>query len=381
MRILYLITNNSLADGIARHILNISAYFVKHPELGIEIAVCIAMSPGDLTTSLESAGVRVYHLNGTSGHSFKIFWNFRKVIKDFKPDMIHSHVMALMERVFLSLFRRGIPIVGTVHGITMEHLGGKFAKPVTLKQKIERSLYRLFSVKTKKMIYISRGVQDFYHGDKDSVYIYNPMEFKEVLLRKNSLHKILEISEDSPVIGTACRISAQKDPEAFTEVMCMVLSSMTTAHAVVCGSSEENMKSLEEIVSKYNVSERFHWMGYRKDAPELVKDFDCFVMTSVTEGLPTALLEAMANKIPVAFMETNGGMKDIAEIHRTEGPIGICVDAGECEKMAQMIIEMLNQKTGAALAERAYTVCKKHFSMPVVIEKLQKVYIETVNRW
>ena len=34
----------------------------------------------------------------------------------------------------------------------------------------------------------------------------------------------------------------------------------------------------------------------------------------------------MANKIPVAFMETNGGMKDIAEIHRTEGPIGISTD-------------------------------------------------------
>ena len=141
-----------------------------------------------------------------------------------------------------------------------------------------------------------------------------------------------------------------------------------------------DLEKLEQIVAGYGVRQRFHWLGYRKDAPELVRDLDCFIMTSVTEGLPTALLEAIASKTPVAFMETNGGMKDIAEIHRTEGPIGICVDAGECEKIAQMIIEMLNQKTGAALAERAYTVCKKHFSMPVVIEKLQKVYIGSVNQ-
>ena len=60
MRVLYLITNNSLADGIARHILNITSYFAGHPEYHVEPAVCIAMPQGDLYEALKQNDVKVY---------------------------------------------------------------------------------------------------------------------------------------------------------------------------------------------------------------------------------------------------------------------------------------------------------------------------------
>ena len=379
MRVLYLITNNSLADGIARHILNITSYFAGHPEYDVEPAVCIAMPQGDLSEALKQNGVRVYCLNALSGHDPKILLQFHRVIKEFKPDLIHSHVMALMERIYLGISGRKIPLVGTIHGITMEHLGGKFSRPVTNKDKIEKILYHLFPLNVKKQIYISRGVQKFYHGTAESVYVYNPMKFEKIPPRLFLLHKLLGLTPDTPVIGTACRISAPKDPEAFTEVMCRVLAENPSAHAVVCGSGEkEDLEKLEQIVAGYGVRQRFHWLGYRKDAPELVRDLDCFIMTSVTEGLPTALLEAIASKTPVAFMETNGGMIDMAELHRTEGPIGICVGKDEKIKMAAEIAELLKQKESFELTENAFRVCQKHFSMPVIIEKLQKIYSNVI---
>ena len=82
--------------------------------------------------------VKVYCLNASSGHDPKILLQFHRVIKEFKPDLIHSHVMALMERIYLGISGRKIPLVGTIHGITMEHLGGKFSRPVTYKDKIEK---------------------------------------------------------------------------------------------------------------------------------------------------------------------------------------------------------------------------------------------------
>ena len=102
MRILFTITNNSLADGIARHILNITSYFAQHPELKIEPAVCIVMPEGDLSRALRSAGVKVYLLNLPNGHSWKVIPKFHQVICDFKPDMIHAHVLALLERIYLA---------------------------------------------------------------------------------------------------------------------------------------------------------------------------------------------------------------------------------------------------------------------------------------
>ena len=57
-------------------------------------------------------------------------------------------------------------------------------------------------------------------------------------------------------------------------------------------------------------------------------------MAVTLNEIKNAALEAIAGKTPVAFMETNGGMIDMAELHRTEGPIGICVGKDEKIKMA-----------------------------------------------
>lgn len=371
MKILMLTTNSSLMDGINRHILTVAPTVNKYQDC--EVAVCTVYPRAELAEALEKEGVRTFALNAANGHDKKIFAAFHKVMRDYNPDIIHSHVMALYEKMLLSTFYRSKQYVRTVHGISDKVVHESF------RMKLDRWLNTVFAIRYDATCYVSNGVRQHLSKEsyQDCVYtIYNPLHFGEVKSKGVKLHKIINVAEDVPVIGTCCRLAAVKRPELFTKVMCKVLQIKGHAHAVIIGDGDKLLKQeLIDIVKKENVAERFHFLGYRQDAPELVRDLNCFVMTSISEGLPTSILEAMASKTPFAMMEGNGGLKDIADLNRKEGPIGIVVPNGDIDAHVNSICKLIdNPDYFQALAVKAFETGRRHFDVESVCSQLYHVY-------
>ena len=209
-----------------------------------------------------------------------------------------------------------------------------------------------------------------------SVVCYNPMTFSDVNKDTNRLRKEIGIPEHTPLVGTACRLAAVKNPIAFTKVMCRVLQMIPSAHAIIIGDGDDDTKQeMYSVIRDYHVSERFHWMGYRSDASDLVNELNCFVMTSYSEGLPTSILEAISKRTPFAMLEGEGGLKDIAELNQREGPLGIVVPQKDLESMALGICKvLLNNKYAEALADKAFLVAKRHFDISLISQKLYTIY-------
>jgi len=100
-------------------------------------------------------------------------------------------------------------------------------------------------------------------------------------------------------------------------------------------------------------------------------------LTSISEGLPTSILEAMASKTPFAMMEGNGGLKDIADINKTEGPIGIVVPKDDVEPLTNGICKLLDNPNYAEnLAAKAFELGRKHFDVNNVCMQLYHIYKE-----
>lgn len=376
MKILMLTTNSSLMDGVNRHILSVAGH-VNRIE-GCEVAVCTVFPRAELVEALEAEGVNTYTLNAASGHDRHVPKRFHRVMTDFKPDIVHLHVLAIGERIVLATLFRKVKYVCTVHGIAdkLEH--------VTLRMRIEKWIYRLFQIPIATTCVVSNGVKRHLYGegdDKGIVTVYNPIDFNGSTPARHRLHRLIGVDDDTPIIGTACRIAAVKKPCVFTEVFCKVLKLNERAHAVIIGDGDEELKrSMRHIVADYGVVDRVHWLGYRNDAPQLVGDLDCFVMTSVTEGMPTSLLEAMAVKVPFAMMEGDGGLIDIADLNREEGPIGIIAGKGEIDRLASGIINILDDKGYAKdLAAKAFEVGKRHFDVASVSAQLHHIYSEVIK--
>lgn len=133
------------------------------------------------------------------------------------------------------------------------------------------------------------------------------------------------------------------------------------------------MKRLVEIVDKFGVAERFHWLGYRADALDVIQALDCFVMTSATEGMPTALLEAMSVYTPIAFLRGIGGLVDLDNINENKGPIAVVTD--HVPQLVTGVLELLDDPVRAhALAQKAHRVGAHYFDVTSVKDRLLSIY-------
>lgn len=366
MKILMLTCNASLLDGINRHILTVAPALQR---LGAEVAVCTTHSAGELNAELEKRGVQTFSLNVSHGHALPILWRFWRVIRRYRPDILHGHVTSLL----VGLVGRMVACryVETVHGI---------ADPGHSLRR-GRGWGRFFRPAVWHACYISEGVRATANAILKSSVVYNPLSLPSSADSVGMLQRRLGLPVDTRCIGTSCRLAAVKDPEAFIRVFCLVLERRADIQAVVMGDGDADLiQRCRAIVWEKGLASRVHFMGYVSDAATLCRDLSCFVMTSRREGMPTALLEAMAAKTPIAFMEGEGGLIDLAELNRTEGPIGVVAPKGDEAALADGILCLLDHPEEArAMAERAFEVGMRHFSVESVAAKLMSVYQEVLD--
>lgn len=379
-------------DGINRHILTLAPALNLIADL--EVGVCIVHPAGELHAALVDAGVKVWSLGFTNGHKLGIYFAFKKVLDRFKPDIVHVHVVAIMERMLLVRKYRNLKYVVTIHGIgdsllekkpSIDPQPSKVKQHQSLKRRIEDWINRRYAIRYNACCYISNGVREKLlppeKVTKFSPVCYNPMSFVEPQDRSFRLHDLIGVSHDVPVIGTACRISRQKNPEAFTEIISTVLSRNLSAHAVVMGAGDVDiLEKCHAIVNRFGIKDRFHFVGYRKDAPELVRDLTCFVMTSNWEGLPTSVLESFAAKVPVAMLRGEGGLRDIDLLNSPEKPIVTIADKDDMQGLANGIIDLINSPEKALTqAENAFEVGKKTFDVSSVASQLHDLYNDLIQ--
>lgn len=371
MKILMITGNSSLLDGINRHILNISSVLNTHPD--IEVRVCSVQPRGELHDELERNGITTYALGYPNGHAPGIFKSFLQIQRDYHPDVIHIHVISIIQRFVSSYFSKDTKFIETIHGISDK-------TKLSIKSIFERVLTTFSPIKISARLYISYGVKDALQGKFKKTAMetvcYNPIDFTRKIERKHQLHKLINVSDETKIIGTACRISEVKRPEIFTDVMCRVLKHSPYVHAAILGDGPAQIiEKCKDIVAHYNVGSRFHWLGYRTDASDLVADLDCFVMTSESEGMPTSVLECFVARTPVTMFRGKGGLKDIALLNNKEKPIVQMIDEVNHEEMAHSILNLIEDDSLKKIqTENAFIVGKNTFDINNICDNLIQIY-------
>jgi glycosyltransferase involved in cell wall biosynthesis len=114
-------------------------------------------------------------------------------------------------------------------------------------------------------------------------------------------------------------------------------------------------------VSESNLDEHFHFLGMRDDVPDLLAASDCFVLPSLWEGLPMALIEAMASGLPVIASDVSGTRQVMIS-----GETGLLVPPGDAGQLTQAMLQLLRdpgcaQAMGVAAKRRveAYFSARK----------------------
>jgi len=164
------------------------------------------------------------------------------------------------------------------------------------------------------------------------------------------LRRALAAGSHDVVVATTARL----DPQKGLDVLLRAIRAVDGARFVIAGTGPERAR-LESQAVALGVQERVQFLGYRDDVPALLAASDAFVLPSLFEGTPLALLEAMAAGMPVVSSAIPGTDEVVSD-----GETGLLVRAGDADALADALRRIvaepeLRARLGAAARRRAET--------------------------
>jgi len=305
-RLLQVITRSDWAGG--QKVLYALVYGLKHyyPE-EFEVEVACGKHDGKLIPELEKLGIKVHIVEDLVREisplkDVKAFFQLRKIIKKGKYDIVHLHSSkaGILGRITAKL--SGVPlVVYTVHGWWgIEQYKG-------IKRKLFIYAERIAAKFCDKIVFLCKRELDKARSwkiGKESKYEIIPnaiVPIEEV--QKGQLRKELGIDESVKIIGNVARLDPPKNPIRFLETAKLVLSKRDDVVFVWIGGSvvdDYYGKEVQKWLEKNSyLKEKIYFLPFRKDAIQLMSDFDVFLLTSDSEGMPLVVLEAQSLGVPV----------------------------------------------------------------------------------
>ena len=179
----------------------------------------------------------------------------------------------------------------------------------------------------------------------------------------------LALPAGARLLGSIGRLTWQKGVDTLLRAMPAILAQQPGAHLALAGDGEEAGR-LQAEARRLGVADRCHFLGFRTDIPDVLAALDLFVLSSLAEGMPMVLLEAMAAGVPVVATRIPG-VVDLVE----DGIDGLLVASGDPGALAGAIGRMLADRDYAAAVSRAAAAkVRRQFTVEQMVERTSSVY-------
>jgi heptosyltransferase-2 len=211
--------------------------------------------------------------------------------------------------------------------------------------------------------------------DQDYVkVIHNGVEEPKDSHQRFDYRKYIPASIESPqIIFSAGRFSHQKGFEYLVAAAKELCAQRDDLFFFVAGQGKLERKIKHQIIES-GLKNRFFLLGFQTDLAPFLKGADLFVLSSLHEGMPNVVMEAMVHKIPVIATKVNG----VEELIR-QGIDGIIVDPASSNQLAKAIDLYFVEKKGIQLAQSAYERIKTEFSVNTMVNNLEN-HLLTLNK-
>ncbi len=265
----------------------------------------------------------------------------------------------------------GVPtIVHTVHGWAhndRQHL---------LVRRFYIFLEQITQFITDRLIVVSprdteKGLADSIASPEKYVTIRSGIEldrFRQPSRPRKAVQAELGIPVDAAVVGTVTRLSPQKAPLDFVAAAARVAARRPNVHFVIVGDGPLRAEVQAQIATE-DLTARFHLTGLRRDVPDLLHSFDVFALTSLWEGLPRVLPQAMAAGLPIVATAVDGNAEAVED-----GVNGFLTPPGDPRMLAAALLRLLDDPTLAAQIGAAGRERSTEFSARKMVDDIAALY-------
>jgi len=286
------------------------------------------------------ADVPLIHLNRSSARY--AIWDLVKTIKKERPDIIYSVLNYVNCIVLAARWLARIPCTTVIS--EHSYVSGKLSSKQQLYwvARVMRWLYP----KADKIVCVSQAIandlQELLRLPPSKMQvIHNPVVDDELMRRsKEAVYECQWFREkhDKPVILAVGSLRAEKGFDYLLEAFALVRN-IIEAKLVIIGEGEKR-RELENLIHDLDLDTEVALLGYRNNPYKFMANADVFVLSSLVEGLPTVLIEAMACGVPVVATDCPSGPREII----THGENGLLVLAADPEDIAKAILRVLEDR-------------------------------------
>lgn len=303
----------------------------------------------ELLQTLDSK-VKVILINRKPGSKNVIpFAKLNLSLFSYSPDLIHCHQGNLIKALWFS-----------------------WRKVLTIHNTFCPSSY---FIHYQRLFCISKAVKDYAasQGFPNGKVIYNGIHTNDIDVKDTS--KISE--KDNIKIVCVGRLHPDKGQRILIEALNNLVNSRHIKN-VACDfiGDGESIGELKEIVDQHNLTKQIKFVGFksREWVYSHLKDYDLFVMPSVSEGFGLTLAEACAAKLPVITSDLAGPLEVIAG-----GRLGIVFKHGDSMDLADKLHQFTSHPVDKSIIEKAFNFSKTHFDVTMTAQQYIYQYKELLN--
>jgi glycosyltransferase involved in cell wall biosynthesis len=315
-------------------------------------------------------GLPVHVIRGGTRYDVRMVLKVVELVRRLQIDILHAHESKSDVIAYLASRLRKVPLATTLHGWIAN--GAKQRLLTAIDKRVLRRYDRVIAVSSE----IRREVLAHGVDEKRVSLVHNAvaMENYQRSGRRGYLEDWIGRALERPIVTTVGRLSREKGHADLLHALSMV-SPHAGLSAVLVGDGPERSR-LIDLAAELGLEGRVYLPGYSAEPARVLEDTDLMVLPSHTEGLPNAVLEALAMEVPVLATAVGGTPEVI-----TDGETGRLVPPRSPALLAGGIMSFVaDPESWRRLAARGREVVRTHFSFEARTRKLEAIYTALAER-
>jgi glycosyltransferase involved in cell wall biosynthesis len=297
-------------------------------------------------------------------------WRLGRILRELRPSIVHAHDP------------HGVAMAATALGFVGAQQGS--APLLVASRRVDFAL-RLNAFSRWKYRQVARFIcasecirqlllaQDI--DDDRVVTVHEGIDLEHVAAAPPvSTRETFWLPHNAPVVGAVGALVDHKGHRTLVRAAAQVVREIPDVRFVILGDGERRDELMRDVRER-GLERHVFLPGFRPDVLSLLKTFELFVMPSITEGLGTSLLDAMACERPIVASRV-GGIPEVV----VDGETGILVPPRDADSLAEAIVRLLEDRALAAkLAANGLARVRERFTVDRMVDETLEVYDRLVQ--